>query len=693
MRTRALALTIICTGFFLGAPADTQEITGFTGKEIAAYQSPAGDCVPETSPPTKVYLRKATGELRITANSSTDTYEAYFIVPVPFAEQVPILIEVESPHLIDCRFLHLDDPNVMMVARMNRFAGTDINWTAWMLVIENTYADLPAYVPIPSPEELPDSVKQWLAPTDCSQVGADIVQQTAQEILGTTTNLIELADDICDYCYDIPWTFPHIPAAFDAVYALTWGNSCTGHAHAGAALFRALGVPARSLLNIPTWYSGYFDMHWIIDYFVPDYGWVRMETSLGQHPAYAKDEIVTLACNPADEFPLFYPCGIEGAWHTSDPAMGMMNPNWGGAHRGYNIAWMNETTEKIEEAHALTHAVFSLYSQYWGIVMTPAQAAALQDAVSHQALALESFQDMDLDGYIANMQSALDSYQEIQQAPNTTIFFDDFESGLNGWTHGGTLDEWELGEPTYGPVEAHSGLNCWGTDLDDTYENNSECWLMSPEIDLTNRSCAYLSFRVWNWVEDRTQGYVYDPLWLDITTDGTTFVPLCSYMGGVNDDPEIPDVGGWTQLVLDLTKYLENTVNIRFRFRSDALDVQPGSYIDDVHVYGRGFDPSGIEQDKPLAQGAGLLESRPNPFKRGTTLRYTLSENSHVVLEIYDIQGQKVRTLIDGHAGVGRHSTRWDGNDENGKPAASGVYFYKIATDQYSDTRKMVLLE
>jgi hypothetical protein len=176
---------------------------------------------------------------------------------------------------------------------------------------------------------------------------------------------------------------------------------------------------------------------------------------------------------------------------------------------------------------------------------------------------------------------------------------------------------------------------------------------MSPEIDLTNRSCAYLGFRVWNWVEDRTQGCVYDPLWLDITTDGTTFIPLCSYMGGVNDDPEIPDVGGWAQLVLDLTKYLGNTVNIRFRFRSDASDVQPGSYIDDVHVYGREFDPSGIEQDEPLAQGAGLLESRPNPFKRG----------------------------------------RWDGNDENGKPAASGVYFYKIATDQYSDTRKMVLLE
>ncbi|UCE17852.1 MAG: T9SS type A sorting domain-containing protein, partial [Gemmatimonadota bacterium] len=81
----------------------------------------------------------------------------------------------------------------------------------------------------------------------------------------------------------------------------------------------------------------------------------------------------------------------------------------------------------------------------------------------------------------------------------------------------------------------------------------------------------------------------------DITLDGTTFYPLCGQMGGVNDDPEIPPVGGWSRVVLDLTQYAGNTVRIRFRFQSDNEHTQPGSYIDDVHVYTKdatGFVPS-----------------------------------------------------------------------------------------------------
>jgi hypothetical protein len=58
-------------------------------------------------------------------------------------------------------------------------------------------------------------------------------------------------------------------------------------------------------------------------------------------------------------------------------------------------------------------------------------------------------------------------------------------------------------------------------------------------------------------------------------------------MGGVNDDPEIPDTGGWNMLHLDLTKYIGQTVQIRFCFQSNDENVQPGSYIDDVKVYGR----------------------------------------------------------------------------------------------------------
>ena len=223
----------------------------------------------------QLYLRKATGSLTVRSYASCDTYQVYFHVPISFHEQVPLLLEVSCPQMIDYRFVREDPPNLLVAARLMN-AEAVLNWTSWVLVKENSYPDFPTYVPIPPPGELPDSVKPWLQETDCCQVSAPIVQFKADSLHDTTTNLMKVAQDICDFCYDIPWEFPHTPLAFDAVYALKWGNSCTGHAHAAAALLRACGIPARTLLNMPVSTSEY-DMHWIIDYYVPGYGWVRME--------------------------------------------------------------------------------------------------------------------------------------------------------------------------------------------------------------------------------------------------------------------------------------------------------------------------------------------------------------------------------------------------------------------------------
>jgi len=597
-----IIFSIILFTFVVLAGERIQKKVGLGPEEIEILKSDQNKFKIEKSPYPRIHLIRARGDLNVTVLSSSETYEAYFHIPIPFQEQVPILIEVESPQLIDYRFIHMNSPNVFIAARMRQAEDTELDWTAWVLVKENDYSDLPDSVAIPSWEQLPDSVKKWLISTDCSQLSAPIVVETGELVRANTTNLMELAANICSYCVDIPWEFPHQPYAFDAVYTLKWGNSCTGHAHAGAALFRANGIPARSLLNIPV-SSGACDMHWIIDYYVPDYGWVRMETSTGQHPAYPQSEIVTSASNPEDEFCLFFPCAIDGCWHTSDPVLGMWNPEWSRAHTAYSINSVSDSPDKIKLAHSLTNSVFFYYSRYWGIELTSAQQVLFQDAYSFQLAALENLKNGNFDSYIANMQEALNNYKNVNPDPITTIFFDDFESGGLGWTHGGTKDEWELGTPAYGPEYPHSGTNCWATDLDDTYENSADNWLMSPPIDLTNQACAYLSFWVWNWVQD-TYGVVYDPLWLSITTDGTTFNPLCSEMGGVNDDPEIPDVGGWSRVVLDLTRYVGNTVQIRFRFQSNANTVYPGSYIDDVHCYGR--SPKDIIQHYTLTLSSGV---------------------------------------------------------------------------------------
>ncbi len=88
------------------------------------------------------------------------------------------------------------------------------------------------------------------------------------------------------------------------------------------------------------------------------------------------------------------------------------------------------------------------------------------------------------------------------------------------------------------------------------------------------------------------------------------------------------------------------------------------------------------------------LSAYPNPFNPETTISYELSEASDVSLTIYNIQGQVIRTLVASrYQSSGRYHIRWDSRDDRGIPVASGIYFYRIATEQFSRTRKLMLLK
>ncbi|NOY58561.1 MAG: T9SS type A sorting domain-containing protein [Calditrichaeota bacterium] len=83
-----------------------------------------------------------------------------------------------------------------------------------------------------------------------------------------------------------------------------------------------------------------------------------------------------------------------------------------------------------------------------------------------------------------------------------------------------------------------------------------------------------------------------------------------------------------------------------------------------------------------------LEQNYPNPFNNETVIRYQLPKNSHVTLNIYNMTGQKVRTLIDAFQTSGMHSVHLDAKD-----LASGLYLYKITTDRFVKTKKMLLLK
>lgn len=99
--------------------------------------------------------------------------------------------------------------------------------------------------------------------------------------------------------------------------------------------------------------------------------------------------------------------------------------------------------------------------------------------------------------------------------------------------------------------------------------------------------------------------------------------------------------------------------------------------------------PTGIT---PTPLATSLLQNRPNPFAPVTEIEFTLARAGHVRLEIFDVHGRLVTTLVDETVGADLNRAAWNGEDARGRRVGSGVYFYRLTTRGGTQTRKMVLL-
>jgi hypothetical protein len=111
-------------------------------------------------------------------------------------------------------------------------------------------------------------------------------------------------------------------------------------------------------------------------------------------------------------------------------------------------------------------------------------------------------------------------------------------------------------------------------------------------------------------------------------------------------------------------------------------------------------DPPPGSKDDPIIEGSNvdlpdryaLHQNNPNPFNPSTTIHFDLPEPIAVKLAIYNIKGELVRTLVDERMTAGAKTVDWDGKNNLGSDVASGIYFYRIMTNAYVESRKMILI-
>ena len=109
------------------------------------------------------------------------------------------------------------------------------------------------------------------------------------------------------------------------------------------------------------------------------------------------------------------------------------------------------------------------------------------------------------------------------------------------------------------------------------------------------------------------------------------------------------------------------------------------------------FTYGGSEAGNVIVAATQLRNNYPNPFNPVTNIAFSIKETGNVALEIFNLRGQLVKTLVNEIKETGNHTAIWNGTDNLNKSVSSGVYFYKMISEgkigRYTSTKKMILMK
>ena len=256
-----------------------------------------------------------------------------------------------------------------------------------------------------------------------------------------------------------------------------------------------------------------------------------------------------------------------------------------------------------------------------------------------------------------------------------TQFVDSLEAGIQYWESGGTNNSWGLTSKY-----TRSGALSITDSPTGNYRDNTDSWLKSLfALDLTGVSGANFSF-YWRGVLQSGR----DSLHVEASTDGGNTW---------NRFPQSINGSGFSfvQVSVDLSPYVgQANLQLRFRLITDGSTRREGIYLDDIAL---GWVPLGVDDsDSPIPRLLSLNQNYPNPFNPSTLISFALPGSGHVKLTIFDLLGRQVRELIATGLPAGIHQVTWDGKDDFGKDAASGIYLYKLESEDQSQIRRMTLI-
>jgi len=261
----------------------------------------------------------------------------------------------------------------------------------------------------------------------------------------------------------------------------------------------------------------------------------------------------------------------------------------------------------------------------------------------------------------------------------TVLLDEGFEGGWpDGWIsydNDADADTWGVYAESENPGYdiAHSGD--MGVGVIYNAAGNDD-WLITPPLNLTNFTSAAFGF----WARSHSPDYLED-FNVKISTTGNAINNFTTTLGSQTNTPDT-----WEQYIVDLNAYVGNTIYLAIQCVS----------VDDWYLFADDFlvlASTGTSSENLVVEDSYKLHNFPNPFNPQTNISFNLVKDERVVVDIYNIKGQKIKNLIHGMAKSGVNTVVWNGRDNDNKPVTSGIYFVKLKTESQNIVRKLILLK
>lgn len=199
--------------------------------------------------------------------------------------------------------------------------------------------------------------------------------------------------------------------------------------------------------------------------------------------------------------------------------------------------------------------------------------------------------------------------------------------------------------------------------------------------------------------EEIAAGYQLYSLATDLNGDGFTEFYVLAYHGtGQRQSFKIFDI------ITNTILFEKNDVSFSYSYPT-LLDADSDEILDCIvtkfdfpynnqyyyEVYSTGI--SSKNNEGIFKPDFKLKQNFPNPFNPTTTINFSLENESSITLEIFNTTGEKVKTLFQGIEKAGLHSIVWNGSDNFGNQLPTGVYFYRLNTKDFAETKKLIILK